>query len=68
MAAALTVAGRVNYRVGPYIRVPVVDAFRTFCINPGSEGSALLNGVRNLTYLTFVDQVSGPRNSARVSR
>jgi resolvase-like protein len=40
-------------------RLPVVDAFRTFCVNPSPEGSALLSGVRNLTFLGLIGQSSG---------
>jgi hypothetical protein len=48
--------------------LPVVDAFRTFCVNPSPESSALLSGVRNLTFLGLIGQGSGQGDSGRVSR
>jgi hypothetical protein len=48
--------------------LPVVDAFRTFCVNPSPEGSALLSGVKNLTFLGLIGQGSVQCDSGRVSR
>ena len=47
---------------------PVVDAFRTFCVNPSPEGSALLSGVRNFTFPGVIIHGSGQGDSGRVSR
>jgi hypothetical protein len=48
--------------------LPVVDAFRTFCVNPSPEGSALLAGVRNLTFPAVIAQGSRQSEAGRVSR
>jgi hypothetical protein len=48
--------------------LPVVDAFRTFCVNPSPEGSALLSGVRDLIFLGPIGQGSGQGDAGRAMK
>jgi hypothetical protein len=48
--------------------LPVVDAFRTFCVNPSPQGSALLSSLRNSTFPGVIVQGSGQGDAGRISR
>jgi hypothetical protein len=43
--------------------LPVVDAFRTFCTDPGPEGAALLSEVHSIALLAYAEQNQRLTNS-----
>jgi len=38
----------VSRLLAPLVWLPTLDAFRTFCLNPGPEGKVVLEGIQQL--------------------